>query len=228
MFAAEVRKRRIDGMRSSHWRWHLDEVFVQIKGERHYLWRAVDHDGEVLESFVTRKRDKKAVLEFLRKAMKKHGRAESLVTDKLRSYDTAMKDLGVADRQATGGWVNNRAENSHLPFRRREPAMLRFRRMRSLQKFRLRPRLRLEPLQRRPQPLQPSHFQAEPRRRSCRVAGAWRRISRNLTVLGETGSNLSVSARAGDRAQGRLERMAHRASNFPTGIRSYGRKLVMP
>jgi len=135
MFAAEVRKRRIDGMRSSHWRWHLDEVFVQIKGERHYLWRAVDHDGEVLESFVTRKRDKKAVLEFLRKAMKKHGRAESLVTDKLRSYYTAMKDLGVADRQATGGWVNNRAENSHLPFRRREPAMLRFRRMRSLQKF---------------------------------------------------------------------------------------------
>ena len=135
MFAAEVRKRRIGGMRSSHWRWHLDEVFVKINGERHYLWRAVDHEGEVLESFVTRKRDKKAVLEFLRKAMKKHGRAESLVTDKLRSCGAAMKDLGVADRQATGGWVNNRAENSHLPFRRREPAMLRFRRMGSLQKF---------------------------------------------------------------------------------------------
>ena len=184
--------------------------------------------GRCFESFVTRKRDKKAVLEFLRKAMKKHGRAESLVTDKLRSYDTAMKDLGVADRQATGGWVNNRAENSHLPFRRREPAMLRFRRMRSLQKFAS------------VHASVSNHFNADrslssraifKQNRAVALAewrGLGRRISRNLTVLGETGSNLSVSARAGDRAQGRLERMAHRASNFPTGIRSYGRKLVMP
>ena len=135
MFAAEIRKRRIEGMRSSRWRWHLDEIFVKINGERHYLWRAVDHEGEVLESFVSKTRDKKAALKFLKKAMKKHGRCERFVTDKLRSYGAAMKELGVADRQETGRWVNNRAENSHLPFRRRERAMLRFRHTRSLQKF---------------------------------------------------------------------------------------------
>ena len=135
MFAAEIRRRRVEGMKSSHWRWHLDEMFVKIIGERHYLWRAVDHEGEVLESFVTKNRDKNAALKFLRKAMKKHGQAEILVTDKLRSYGAALKDLGSADRQETGRWANNRAENSHLPFRRSERAMLRFRRMRSLQKF---------------------------------------------------------------------------------------------
>ena len=135
MFASEIRKRRIEGMRSSRWRWHLDEVFVKINGETHYLWRAVDHEGEVLESFVTKKRDKKAALKFLKKAMRKHGRSGALVTDKLRSYGAALKEIGAAERQETGRWLNNRAENSHLPFRRRERAMLRFRRMRSLQKF---------------------------------------------------------------------------------------------
>ncbi|CUH39288.1 Transposase IS66 family protein [Jannaschia seosinensis] len=135
MFAGEIRKRRIEGLKSSRWRWHLDEMFVKINGEQHYLWRAVDHEGEVLESFVTKTRDKKAALKFLRKALKKHGRADVLVTDKLRSYGAALKDLGMTDRQETGRWLNNRAENSHLPFRRRERAMQRFRRMRSLQKF---------------------------------------------------------------------------------------------
>ena len=135
MFASEIRKRRISGMRSSRWRWHLDEMFVKINGETHYLWRAVDHEGEVLESFVTKTRDKKAALKFLRKTMRKHGRAETIVTDKLRSYGAALKEIGAAARQETGRWENNRAENSHLPFRRRERAMLRFRRMRSLQKF---------------------------------------------------------------------------------------------
>ncbi|WP_413243730.1 IS6 family transposase [Sedimentimonas flavescens] len=135
MFAAEIRKRRIGSMKSSRWRWHLDEIFVKINGERHYLWRAVDHEGEVLESFVTKTRDKKAALKFLRKAMQKHGRPEIIVTDKLRSYGAALRDLGMVDRQEMGRWENNRAENSHLPFRRRERAMLRFRRMRSLQKF---------------------------------------------------------------------------------------------
>jgi putative transposase len=135
MFAAEIKKRRIEGMKSSCWRWHLDEVFVKINGERHYLWRAVDHEGEVLESFVTKTRDKTSALKFLRKAMRKHGRPEVIVTDRLRSYGAALKQIGAADRQETGRWANNRAENSHLPFRRRERAMLRFRRMRSLQKF---------------------------------------------------------------------------------------------
>ena len=135
MFAAEIRKRRVEGVRTSHWRWHLDEVFVKINGDRHYLWRAVDHEGEVLENFVTKTRDKNAALKFLKKTMRRHGRAESLVTDKRRSYGAALKELGAAERQQTGRWTSNRAENSHLPFRRCERAMQRFRRLRSLQKF---------------------------------------------------------------------------------------------
>jgi len=74
-------------------------------------------------------------LKFLRKAMKRYGGPEVVVTDKLRSYGAAMKVFGNADRPETDRWVNNRAGNSHLPFRRRERAMLRFRRMRCLQKF---------------------------------------------------------------------------------------------
>ena len=135
MFAAEIRKRRVEGLRSSQWRWHLDEMFVKINGERYYLWRAVDHEGEVLESFVTKTRDMKAALKFIRKSLKRHGRVVEVVTDRLASYGAALRELGIRDRQETGRWRNNRAENSHQPFRRRERAMLRFRRMRSLQKF---------------------------------------------------------------------------------------------
>ena len=119
----------------SNWQWHLDEVFVKINGETHYLWRAVDHEGEVLESYVTKRRDRKAALKFIRKSMKRYGQPHIIVTDKLRSYGAAMKDIGNAAKQETGRWLNNRAENSHLPFRRRESAMLCFRKMRSLQKF---------------------------------------------------------------------------------------------
>jgi putative transposase len=135
LFASEVRKRRIEGLKASRRQWHLDEVFVKISGERHYLWRAVDHEGEVLESYVTKTRDKKAALKFIKKAMRKHGQPEVIVTDRLRSYGAALKEIGGIDRQEAGRWLNNRAENSHLPFRRIERAMLRFRRMRSLQKF---------------------------------------------------------------------------------------------
>ena len=102
MFANEIKKRRIEGLRTSHWQWHLDEVFVKINGERHYLWRAVDQEGEVLESFVTKARDKKAALKFLKKAMRKHGRLEVIVTDWLRSYRAALKGIGAAKRQETG------------------------------------------------------------------------------------------------------------------------------
>ena len=136
MFASEIRRQRVSRMRGfRHWRWHLDEVFVKINGERHYLWRAVDHEGEILESYVTEKRDKSAALAFLKKALKRHGRAETIVTDGLRSYPAAMRALGNLDRREMGRWKNNRVENSHLPFRRRERAILRFRRMKSLQKF---------------------------------------------------------------------------------------------
>jgi putative transposase len=135
LFAAEIRKRRVEGMRSSRFRWHLDEMFVKINGERHYLWRAVDHEGEVLESFVTKTRDKKAALKFLKKSLRRYGHVEEIVTDRLRSYGAALGELGIRDRQQTGRWANNRAENSHQPFRRRERAILRFRRMRTLQLF---------------------------------------------------------------------------------------------
>ncbi|MDB4212343.1 IS6 family transposase, partial [Ascidiaceihabitans sp.] len=136
LFAAEIRKKRVSQMRVySNWQWHLDEVFVKINGETHYLWLAVDHEGEVLESYVSKRRDRKAALKFLKKAMKRYGQPEVVVTDKLRSYGAAMKVIGNADRQETGRWANNRAENSHLPFRRRERAMLRFRRTATLQKF---------------------------------------------------------------------------------------------
>ena len=135
MFAAEIRKRRVDRQSSSNWRWHLDEVFVKINGETHYLWRAVDHEGEVLEVFVTKQRDRKAALKFLKRAMKRYGRPRSIVTDRLRSYGAAMKVIGNAAHQICGRWLNNRAENSHQPFRRREGAMAQFRDIKTLQKF---------------------------------------------------------------------------------------------
>jgi len=135
MFAAEIKKRRIQHRCHSPWRWHLDEVFVRINGETHYLWRAVDHEGEGLEVFATKRRDLKAALKFLKRAMKRFGRPFSIVTDRLRSYRAAMKVIGISDRQECGQWLNNRAENSHQPFRRREGAMATFRDIKTLQKF---------------------------------------------------------------------------------------------
>jgi putative transposase len=136
IFAAEIRKRRVAHVRSyPQWRWHLDEVFVKINGKLCYLWRAVDHEGEVLETVVTAKRDKAAALKFLKRIMKKYGCPKSVMTDGLCSYPAAMKEVGIASRQEVGGRLNNRAENSHQPFRRRERAMQRFRSMKALQKF---------------------------------------------------------------------------------------------
>ena len=89
----------------------------------------------MLESYVTKTRDRAAVLSFIKRAMKRHGRPQAVVTDGLRSYGAAMKEIGNADRQEVGRWINNRAENSHQPFRRRERAMERFRRMKTLEKF---------------------------------------------------------------------------------------------
>ena len=117
MFASDIRRQRISRMKGfRHWRWHLDEVFVKINGETHYLRRAVDQEGEILESFVTKKRDKKTAFKFLRKALKRHGKAEKIVTDGLRSYPAAMRELGNEGRREMGRWKNNRVENSHLPF----------------------------------------------------------------------------------------------------------------
>ena len=136
MFAAEIRKRRVAHMRAYlQWRWHLDEVFVKVNGKLCYLWRAVDHEGEVLEAVVTARRDKAAALKLLKRIMKKYGRPRTIATDSLRAYSADMKEFGAADRHEVGGRLNNRAENSHQPFRRREGAMQWFRSMKTLQKF---------------------------------------------------------------------------------------------
>ena len=136
LFAGDIRGQRVSRMRGfRQWRWHLDEMYVKLNGEMVYLWRAVDHEGEILESYVTRTRDKDAALTFMKKALKRHGCPEVITTDGLRSYGAAMKFLVNADKQEVGRWANNRVENSHLPFRRRERAMARFRQMKTLQKF---------------------------------------------------------------------------------------------
>ena len=136
LFASGIRRQRVSRMRCfRQWRWHLDEMYVKLNGEMVYLWRAVDQEGEILESFVTRKRDKAAALSFMKRTLKRHGSPEAITTDGLRSYGAAMTDLGNSEKREVGRWANNRVENSHLPFRRRERAMLRFRQMKSLQKF---------------------------------------------------------------------------------------------
>ncbi len=135
LFAAEIRKRRVHHGSYSNWRWHLDEVFVRVNGEIHYLWRAVDHEGEVLEAFATKQRDRRAALRFLKRAMKRYGRPKVIVTDRLKSYRAAMNVIGNTVAQTCGRWLNNRAENSHQPFRRQEGAMARFRDIKTLQKF---------------------------------------------------------------------------------------------
>ena len=119
----------------SNWQWHLDEVFIKINGEKHYLWRAVDHNGEVLECYVSKKRDKKSAQKFIMKSLKKHGVPRSFVTDKLASYHAVLRDMGIAYRQITGKRLNNRCENSHLPFRRRERAMQKFKSLIGLEDF---------------------------------------------------------------------------------------------
>ena len=99
IFAKEIRRRSIQNPRAySNWQWHLDEVFVKINGEIHYLWRAVDHEGEVLESYVSKRRDRRVAMKFLRKSMKRYGQPEIIVTGKLRSYGAATKVIGNVDR----------------------------------------------------------------------------------------------------------------------------------
>lgn len=133
IFANEIRHRRKGN--HSNWRWHLDEVFVKINGERFYLWRAIDHEGTVLESYVSKRRDRRAALKLLRKLLSKHGLPNEIVTDKLSSYHAAIRELGAEHLLETGQFENNQIENSHLHFRRRERAMYRFRSVATLQKF---------------------------------------------------------------------------------------------
>jgi putative transposase len=117
-------------------KWHLDEVVVTTNGKPHWLWRAVDQDGFVLDALVKSRRDRRAAERLLRKLIRKQTRAPHvLVTDKLRSYGAACTDMGLAldHRQHKG--LNNRAENSHQPTRRRERIMKRFKSARQVQRF---------------------------------------------------------------------------------------------
>ena len=109
MFAGEIRRRRVSRTRGlRHWRWHVDEIYVKLNGEMVYLWRAVDHEGEVLESYVTKTRKKAAALSFMKKALKRHGWPGRITTDGLRSYGAAMDELGNREKQEVGRWANNR------------------------------------------------------------------------------------------------------------------------
>jgi len=117
-------------------RWHLDEMVVRIAGKHMYLWRAVDHEGEVLDMLVQRRRDKRAAVRLMRKLLRKQGFAPKLLTtDKLGSYGLAFRQLRLTCHHEQGLRKNNRAENSHQPVRRRERKMQRFKSARSAQRF---------------------------------------------------------------------------------------------
>jgi transposase-like protein len=117
-------------------RWHLDEMVVRIAGKRMYLWRAVDHEGEILDMLVQRSRNKAAALRLMRKLLRKQGFApKMLVTDKLPSYGAAFRQLGLHCPHQQGLRANNRAENSHQVVRRRERKMQRFKSAGSAQLF---------------------------------------------------------------------------------------------
>ncbi len=120
----------------AHPQWHLDEIFVSIGGRRMYLWRTVDQNGEVLDVLVQAKRDKRAALKLMRKLIKRQGFApRTLVTDKLRAYAAAVRELGLTARHHRAKWKNNRIESAHVPIRRRERKMQRFRSPGSAQRF---------------------------------------------------------------------------------------------
>lgn len=133
IIAKELKKKRSHA--PSKWRWHIDEVFVKINGELHYLWRAIDHEGTVLDCYVTKKRDRRAALKVLKKLVSQHGKPREIITDKLGSYGAALQRMNMKFSQNTTRYKNNLVENSHLHFRRQEKIMNRFRSMGSLQKF---------------------------------------------------------------------------------------------
>ena len=116
-------------------RWHLDEVYTKINGKMIYLWRAVDDEGTVLDIVVQSRRNKKAAMRLLRKLIRNSGvKPKRIVTGRLASYRAALKDLNLQHVHDVGGRKNNRAENSHLPIRRRERKAQKFRSIGSAQK----------------------------------------------------------------------------------------------
>ena len=116
-------------------KWHLYEVFMNIGGERYYLWRAVDQHGNTLDILVTSKRDKRAAKRFLRKLLRDNTKPRVVVTDKLRSYGAALKELLPHTEHRQSRYLNNRAENSHQRTRRRERTLQRFKLSGHAQRF---------------------------------------------------------------------------------------------
>ena len=132
LFARELRRRRP----RPTGRWHMDEMVVTIAGKRFWLWRAVDSAGEVLDLLVQSRRNTAAAVRLMRKLLRKQGLApEAIVTDRLRSYGAAIRELGLSAQHEQGQRQNNRAENSHQPTRRRERKMQRFKSSGSAQRF---------------------------------------------------------------------------------------------
>jgi len=131
-YAKQLRRRRP----SRQDVWHLDEVVISIAGRKHWLWRAVDQDGYVLDEIVQSRRDTKAAKRLLLRLLKKQGMPpKRIITDKLRSYSAAKRDLMPTVEHRSHKGLNNRAENSHLPLRKRERTMQGFRSPGSLQRF---------------------------------------------------------------------------------------------
>ena len=135
-FGPQIARRLRHHRRPAHPLWHLDEMFVSIGGKPMYLWRAIDQNGDILDVLVQARRNKNAALRLIRKLLKKTGRAPLvLVTDKLKSYAAAVRDLGLTVRHHQARWKNNRIEGSHVVVRRRERRMQGFRSPGSTQRF---------------------------------------------------------------------------------------------
>jgi putative transposase len=131
LVAANLRRRRCQ----PHSTWHLDEMVISMRGKRMYLWRAVDAEGQILEVLVQAKRDTRAAIRLMRKLLKKQGAPRVLVTDRLRSYGAAFRELGLSAEHVQAKRKNNRAESSHVPTRRRERRMQGFRSPAAAQRF---------------------------------------------------------------------------------------------
>ena len=176
-------------------RWPLDEVFVKINGVTHYLWRTIDHEGEVLEALVIKRRDRKAELKFLRKTMKRHGRPHALVRDKRRSYGAALKDRDVVTiaKPVAGSTIARRIRFVDLRFTSAVPTTGTCHAPLPPDAIAAevcrRPLLYPQPVQRGAHPLQPGQLQGQPHRRSQRVASALRCLTSEGIGQTETGSH---------------------------------------
>ncbi len=192
MFAAEIRRKRVQQLRAfSKWKWHVDEVFVKVNGKRHYLRRAVDHEGEVLEAVVTKRRNKQAALKSLKKLMKRHSKAENVVTDRFAS---CRFQRACCYRKTANGQVVQQPRREFIPSfpttRTRDAAIQAYAKFTEVRR---RPLLRLQPLQPGKIASRQRYLQADTHRRSRRVARTWYGIKGSYTGLAKTGSNLSDS-----------------------------------